>query len=541
VFQNLSPLYIMHWLTTSLRSYFLSALLLCGGPTAATLLAAEPARPNFIVINIDDLGYGDIGPFGSTTKTPHLDRMAAEGMKLTSHYAAPVCSPSRAALLTGCYPKRSLPIPHVLFPAAAVGLHPDELTIAEILKEAGYATGCIGKWHLGDQLSMLPTRQGFDMYFGIPYSNDMGPPGDGSKSNPGRPMPMPGAQKKKNAAPKNAAQNKAAKKKAAGGRSETGITGAAQPPLPLVENEQVIERVRAAEQTTLTERYTDQAVKFIREHQDQPFFLYLPHTAVHFPLYPPEAYRGKSGGDLLEDWVLEVDACVGRVLDTLRDLKLDGRTLVIFTSDNGGSLPHGSSNGPLRGSKGSTFEGGIRTPTIAWWPGHVPAGTSTAAITSMMDILPTLAGRAGAKVPADRRIDGVDQWPVLSGEAGEKPPRDHFFYFRGLALEAVRSGPWKLRLVPAGQGANAAQRAEPFQPQLYNLEDDLGEMTDVAAKHPDVVERLTAVAATMKNDLGWTELGPGCRPLGRVDNPLPLISADGTIRADAAGSQRAFP
>jgi arylsulfatase A len=542
VFQNLSPLYIMHWLTTSLRPYFLSALLLCGGPTAATLLAAEPARPNFIVINIDDLGYGDIGPFGSTTKTPHLDRMAAEGMKLTSHYAAPVCSPSRAALLTGCYPKRSLPIPHVLFPASAVGLHSDEVTIAEILKEAGYATGCIGKWHLGDQLSMLPTRQGFDMYFGIPYSNDMGPPGDGSKSNPGRPMPMPGAQKKKNAEAKNAAKNKVGQKKAAaGGRSETGITGAAQPPLPLVENEQVIERVRAAEQTTLTERYTDQAVKFIREHQDQPFFLYLPHTAVHFPLYPPESYRGKSGGDLLEDWVLEVDVCVGRVLDTLRELKLDGRTLVIFTSDNGGSLPHGSNNGPLRGSKGSTFEGGIRTPTIAWWPGHVPAGTSTAAITSMMDILPTLAARAGAKVPADRRIDGVDQWPVLSGQAGEKPPRDHFFYFRGLALEAVRSGPWKLRLVPAGQGANAAQRAEPFQPQLYNLDDDLGEMTDIAAKHPDVVERLTALAATMKDDLGWTGLGPGCRPLGRVDNPLPMISADGIVRADAAGSQRAFP
>jgi arylsulfatase A len=519
---------------------------LLGVTTAETLIAAEQgppaaARPNFIVINIDDLGYGDIGPYGSPTKTPHLDRMAAEGMKLTSHYAAPVCSPSRAALLTGCYPKRSLPIPHVLFPASAVGLHPDEVTIAEILKEAGYATGCIGKWHLGDQLTMLPTRQGFDTYFGIPYSNDMGPPGDGSKSNPGRPLPMPGAAQNKKPGAKKAAQNKAGQKKAAAGRSETGITGAAQPPLPLVENEQVIERVRAAEQTTLTERYTDRAVQFIRDHQEQPFFLYLPHTAVHFPLYPPEAYRGKSGGDLLEDWVLEVDACVGRVLETLRELKLDGRTLVIFTSDNGGSLPHGSSNGPLRGSKGSTFEGGIRTPTIAWWPGKVPAGTSTAAITSMMDILPTLAGRAGAKVPADRKIDGIDQWPVLSGQAAEKPPRDHFFYFRGLALEAVRSGPWKLRLVPAGQGANAAQRAEPFQPQLYNLEDDLGESTDVAAKHPDVVERLTALAATMKDDLGWEGLGKGCRPLGRVENPLPLISADGTVRADAAGSQRAFP
>ncbi len=321
------------------------------------------------------MGYADIGPFGSTlNRTPNLDRMAAEGRKLTCFYAAPVCSPSRAALMTGCYPKRSLPIPHVLFPGNDVGLDPREVTVAELLKEQGYVTGIIGKWHLGDQPEFLPTRQGFDTFFGLPYSNDMGPAEDGVKSNLGDPLP----------------KNKA--------------KGKGQPPLPWLRNETVVKRVLADDQTTLVARYTEEAVEFIKKNKDKTFFLYLPHNAVHFPIYPGKAFQGKSNNGIYGDWVEEVDGSVGQVLDTLRELKLDRNTLVIFTSDNGGT-PR-AVNAPLRGFKGSTWEGGMREPTIAWWPGKIPAGTSTDAITGMIDILPTLvklAGGEAARRPQDRR------------------------------------------------------------------------------------------------------------------------------------------
>lgn len=478
----------------------LCALALLGGPA----LAAEK-KPSLIVINIDDLGYCDIGPFGSSSRTPNLDRMAREGRKLASHYAAPLCTASRTALMTGCYPKRALPIAHVLFPSSSIGLNPAERTIAEVLKDAGYATACFGKWHLGDQPAFLPTRQGFDTYFGLPYSNDMGPAEDGAKSSFGKPLPAA-----------NAKADAAARAKAAA--TSTGVTGAGQPPLPLLENEKVVARVTGKEQAGLVRQYTEHAVKFIREKAGQPFFLYLPHTAVHFPHYPSESFRGKSPNGLLGDWAEEVDWSVGQVLDTLRELKLDQNTLVLFTSDNGGSVPHGSINKPLRGSKGETWEGGIRVPTIAWWPGKIPAGTTTDAITSMMDILPTLAGLGGGKVPADRKIDGVDIWPVLAGTAGAQPPREEFFYFAGLNLEAVRSGPWKLRLA-----READKKGPAAPPQLFNLAGDIGESKDVAAEHPDVVERLQALAGTMKEDLGWKGVGPGCRAPGRVENPVPLL------------------
>lgn len=483
-------------------------------------------KPNFIIINIDDLGYADIGPFGSTSRTPNLDRMAKEGRKLTSHYAAPVCSPSRAALMTGCYPKRALPIPHVLFPAAAVGLNPAERTIAEVLKDAGYATACVGKWHLGDQPEFLPTRQGFDSYFGIPYSNDMGIATDGSKSSVDKPVPTP---KKDNgdSKPKTTGSN------------EIGLTGAAQPPLPLFENEKIVARVRAKEQLGVTQQYTDHALKFIREHQDKPFFLYLPHTAVHFPLYPSKEFQGKSPNGLLGDWVEEVDWSVGQILETLRMLKLDEKTLVIFTSDNGGSIPHGSNNKPLRGTKGQTFEGGIRVPTIAWWPGKIPSGTTTEAITSMMDVLPTFAKLAGAKVPDDRKIDGVDIWTTLTGADSATPARDHFFYYRGYLLEAVRSGPWKLHLAVSNDAPGAKKEAK--QLQLYNLTEDIGETKNVVADHPDVVQRLQALAQTMKDDLGLDGIGPGCRPLGRSTNPLPAMDQNGKVRPEFTGEQISFP
>lgn len=466
----------------------MNRLLLCSALLIATAspLAAAPEKPNLIFINIDDLGYADIGAFGSRlNRTPHLDRMATEGRKLTSFYAAPVCSPSRAALLTGCYPKRGLPIPHVLFPGNDVGLDQREVTVAELLREQGYVTGIIGKWHLGDQPEFMPRRQGFDYFFGLPYSNDMGPAEDGVKSNLGAPIP-----KRRN-------------------------RGKGQPPLPWLRNETVIKRVLADDQTTLVTRYSEEAVKFINENRNRTFFLYLPHSAVHFPIYPGKAFQGKSKNGIYGDWVEEVDWSVGQVLDAVRDLKLDKKTLVIFTSDNGGTRR--GVNAPLKGFKGSTWEGGMRVPTIAWWPGEIPAGTSTDAITGMIDILPTFVTLGGGKVPTDRKIDGRDIWPLLSGQPDAKPPHDVFYYYRGLKLEAVRSGPWKLRVASG---------------ELYNLDSDIGESNNAAGANSEVVTRLRGLADRMKDDLGLDGIGPGCRPLGKVSDAKPIIDHDGNVRAE---------
>ncbi len=440
-------------------------------------------RPNFVFINIDDLGYADIGPFGSQlNRTPHLDRMAKQGRKLTSFYAAPVCSPSRASLLTGCYPKRSLSIPHVLFPGNAVGLAAEEITLAELLKEQGYKTACIGKWHLGDQPEFLPTRQGFDYFFGLPYSNDMGPAADGVKSNLGAPLPKLGK-------------------------------GKGQPPLPWMRNETVLQRVLADDQTTLVSRYTEEAVKFLHENKDNPFFLYLPHSAVHFPIYPGKAFQGKSKNGIYGDWVEELDWSVGQVLDTISELNLSQKTLVIFTSDNGGTRR--GLNTPLRGHKGSTWEGGMRVPTMAWWPNKIPAATETNAITGMMDILPTFVKLAGGNLPTDRELDGHDIWPLLEGVKGAKSPHDVFYFYRGLKLQAVRSGSWKLHLA---------------KDELYNLDNDIGESLNVAEDHPEVVKRLRGFASQIKDDLGLDGIGAGCRPLGKVKDARPLIDRDGNIR-----------
>jgi|GEM_PF-162353 arylsulfatase A-like enzyme/phosphodiesterase/alkaline phosphatase D-like protein len=457
--------------------------------TARVESAEKPAPerpPNFIVINIDDLGYADIEPFGSkVNRTPNLNRMAEEGRKLTSFYAAPVCSPSRASLMTGSYPKRALTIPHVLFPGFATGLHSDEVTVAELLKKQGYATGIVGKWHLGDQPEFLPRKHGFDYSFGLPYSNDMGPASDGVKSNFGVPLPKP----------------------------RVGRNG--QPPLPLMRNETVLKRVLQDDQQSIVESYTQEAVSFLWKHRRKPFFLYLPHTAVHFPLYPGKRFQGKSKHGLFGDWVEELDWSVGQIMTTLRQLGLDENTLVIFTSDNGGQNRHGAINEPLRGGKGSTFEGGMRVPTIAWWPGKIPPGTETNAITSMMDILPTFTKLAGGKVPTDRKLDGHDIWPLLAGDKNAKSSYDAFYYFRGFNLQAVRSGDWKLLLAKG---------------ELYNLKDDISEANNVAQDNPDIVARLRGFAERMDGDLGVKDLGPGCRPLGRVENAQPLIAQDGTVR-----------
>jgi arylsulfatase A-like enzyme len=475
------------------RATVLALVLAPGG-----LHAAPPAKPNFVVINIDDLGYADIGPFGSkVNRTPNLDRMAKEGRKLTSFYGAPVCSPSRAALMTGCYPKRALPIPHVLFPNETVGLNPDEVTVAEVLKDAGYATAIVGKWHLGDQPEFLPNRQGFDLHFGLPYSNDMGPAEDGVKSDLGRPLPKPGK-------------------------------GPGQPPLPLLRNGTVVKRVLPDDQQSLVEIYTKEAEAFIAANAGRPFFLYLAHNAVHFPLYPGKAWAGKSPHGLYSDWVEEMDWGVGRVLDALRKGGLAEKTLVLFTSDNGGT-PR-AVNAPLRGFKGSTFEGGMREPTIAWWPGQIPAGTETDAVTGMFDVLPTFAALAGGNLPAGRKLDGVNIWPQLSGESGAKPAHETFYYYRGLRLEAVRHGDWKLQIANPAAAKKTDPKDDPFKPKLYNLRTDVGEARDVAAAHPDVVKQLEALAAAMKDDLGLDGIGPGCRPLGRVKDPKPLIGHDGKVR-----------
>lgn len=484
-------------------------------PTPSRATPSE--KPNFVIINIDDMGYADIGPFGSAiNRTPNLDRMAQEGMKLTSFYAAPVCSPSRAALMTGCYPKRVLPIPHVLFPGAAIGLNPEEVTVAKVLKQAGYKTACVGKWHLGDQPEFLPTRHGFDSYFGIPYSNDMGPASEGSKSNLGEAIPKlkPSQQKIEANEPQDG----------------SGLRGNAQPPLPLLRDAKVIERLGAEGQQSITQRYTEEAVSFITSHKEEPFFLYLPHTAVHFPLYPGRDFQYKSPHGIYSDWVEEVDWSVGRILETLRSLKLEGRTLVLFTSDNGGTPK--ASNSPLRGFKGSTFEGGMRVPTIAWWPGQIASGSRCDAVTGMMDVLPTFAALSGGALPG-RKIDGANIWPLLAGDSGAKPPHEEaFYYFRGLKLEAVRAGDWKLQLPKpdaAGKegGAPSSRKNEPPAPRLYNLANDIGESRDVSADNPEVVAKLQAIALKMRDDLGLEGVGPGCRELGRVSDPKVLIGHDG--------------
>jgi arylsulfatase A-like enzyme len=307
----------------------------------------------------------------------------------------------------------------VLFPEDAVGLSPKEITLAEVLKEAGYATAIIGKWHLGDQPEFLPNAQGFDLHFGLPYSNDMGPAADGVKSDLGKPLPP---EKDK-----------------------------PQPPLPLLRNGQVVKRVRPDDQQSLVEIYTDEAVKFIGEHEAAPFFLYLPHNAVHFPIYPGKRWAGKSPHGIYSDWVEEMDWSVGRVLDTLRQRGLAERTLVVFMSDNGGTAR--GTNVPLRGLKGSTWEGGVRVPMIAWWPGQVPAGTESDAIAAMFDVLPTFAALAGAKLPADRKLDGANLWPHLAGTPDAPPAHETFFYFNGLRLNAVRHGDWKLQVAMGQQAA----------------------------------------------------------------------------------------
>ena len=454
----------------------LNALWLGVSATAAT-------KPNVVIIFIDDMGYGDIGPFGATKqKTPNLDRMAREGMKLTSFYAAPVCSVSRAQLLTGCYGAR-VSVPGVYPPGSANGLNPVEHTIAERMRELGYATMCIGKWHVGDQPEFLPTRQGFDHYFGFPYSNDM--------------------------------------------QRTSAQTG--ERVVPLLRDEKIAELLNEEAQSRIVERYTDEAVGFMRANVAKPFLLYLPHTAVHTPIHPGAAFAGKSANGRFGDWVEEVDWSVGRVLDTLRELKLAERTLVIFTSDNGPWLSKGAdggSAGPLRGGKGSTWEGGMREPTLAWWPGKIAPGSVCDAAAGTIDLLPTVVALAGGTVPDAPAIDGRDISPLLFGTSTQSPREAHY-YFSGYKLQAVRQGPWKLAIAPQAEamGQGVKSDASGNAPRLYNLDQEIGERTNLADGHPDVVAKLQALASRMDAEIGGNT--PSARrPAGVSANPQTLYPTD---------------
>ncbi len=456
-------------------SFVVGVALMCGVMFARQ---ADAARPNVVVIFCDDLGYGDLACFGHPTiRTPNLDRMADEGQKWTNFYvAASVCTPSRAGLMTGRLPIRTGMCSdrrRVLFPDSAGGLPPEELTLAEVLCGVGYTTGCIGKWHLGHLPKYLPTNQGFDSYFGIPYSNDMDRVADSPK-----------------------------------GRAAFWDPKIEYWNVPLLRNEQVVER--PADQNTITKRYAEEAVRFIEANRQGPFFLYLAHSMPHVPLFASAAFEGQSRRGLYGDVIEEIDWSVGRVLDTLRELDLDQRTLVAFTSDNGPWLifdQHGGSAGLLREGKGSTWEGGMREPTLFWWPGTIPPGV-VRDTGSTLDLLPTCAKLAGAKLPDDLVLDGLDISPALLGTGAS--PRDVMFYYRGVQLYAVRKGPFKAHFItrPA-YGRDKAEKHDP--PVLYHLGHDPSEKYNVAEKHPDVVAEIRKLAEAHK-----AAMEPGERQLEAV-------------------------
>jgi len=470
-----------------------------GRPTSVSAAAgAEPGRraPNVVLMNCDDLGYGDLGCYGSSLhRTPALDRMADEGMRFTDFYmASPVCSPSRAALLTGCYPPRigfgdfdGLP---VLFPGHRLGLDPSEISIARMLHQAGYATKLVGKWHCGDQPEFLPTRHGFDSYYGLPYSNDMGiqalPPGS-----------PPVAELL--------------------ARFGIRLPLDDMPPLPLLDDETVIEE--QPDQASLTARYVEASVRFIREHRARPFFLYLAHLYVHVPIYVQEGFLRRSANGRYGAAVESIDWAADVILRELVRLGLDDSTIVVFTSDNGSRGVDGGSNGPLRGAKGSTWEGGMRVPCIVRWPGRVPAGSVGTSMASSLDLYPTLARLCGGVVPSEPTIDGQDITSLLTEGDAAGSPRDEFLFYRGNDLEAVRHGRWKLHVAKGGQATT----------QLYDLVDDPGESTDVSEQHPAIVSDLEARAESARVELGDARLGrigAGVRSVGVVDAPVPLTTFD---------------
>jgi arylsulfatase A-like enzyme len=466
------------------------ACLLAGALGAAVVRAAAPLpeRPNFVVIYMDDMGYADVGCFGAKIPTPHMDRLAAEGMRFTNfHVAQAVCSASRAALLTGCYPNR-IGISGALGPYSKIGISDEETTIAELLAPRGYVSGVFGKWHLGDSPRFLPLRHGFREFFGLPYSGDMWP------HHPANPEHWP--------------------------------------PLPLIEGDRVL--CTLDDQTYVTTWYTRRAVEFIQRYKDRPFFLYVPHSLPHVPLFVSDRFRGKSGAGLYGDVIMELDWSVGQIMQALKDNGLDEKTLVVVASDNGPWLLYGNhagSSGPLREGKATSFEGGVRVTCIMRWPGHIPAGRTCTELAATIDLLPTFARLAAARLPK-HKIDGRDIWPLMAGEPGAKSPHDAYYVYWNRHLQAVISGHWKLHFPhsypqphPPGQdGKPGKYRTLKIGQALFDLRADVGEQRDVAAEHPDVVARLRALADRARADLGDSatgQKGRGVRPPGRLKLPLP--------------------
>lgn len=435
----------------------------------AVTLAAPP-KPNVVLIFIDDMGYGDVEFNGAVgPKTPNLLRMAEEGRKFTDFYVGcAVCSGSRTSLMTGCHYRR-LSMNAVLFPNSNQGLHPSEVTLAEMLKEAGYKTACVGKWHLGHLPPCLPTYQGFDSYFGIPYSNDMWI--DPANKLSDDLVVREGLTR---------AQVKAGHKK--------------KNWVPLMRGEEVVEY--PADQDTLTRRYTEETIKFMTANKEEPFFVYLPHTMVHFPLAVSDPFKNRTD-KMIWNAIEEVDWSVGEILKSIKDLGIAEKTLVIFTSDNGAAL--GSSK-PLRAKKSYVYDGGIREPTLMWWPGTIPAGSVCSEVAATIDMMPTLAGLCGGKLPP-RKIDGLDIWPLMSGEPGAKSPHEEYVLIHGPGT--VRAGRWKF--YPWAEGKNN-RPARPnakvdFPVQLYDIASDISETTNVASSHPDVVRRLQTAYDQFKAEI----------------------------------------
>lgn len=458
----------------SITGILLAALLLGVGVATAADSAAAATKPNIVIIYIDDMGYADIGPFGAQGyETPNLDRMAKEGIKLTSFYSAQaVCSASRAALLTGCYANR-VGISGALGPHSKVGISRNEMTIAQLCKQQGYATAIYGKWHLGDALKFLPLQHGFDEYFGLPYSNDMTPhryPGETRKSFK----------------------------------------------LPLINQNTVVNPdVDDAAQDQLTTWYTEHAVSFIHRHKDHPFFLYVPHAMVHVPLHVSDKFRGKTKRGLFGDVVEEVDWSVGQILAALKEDGLDDKTFVMFCSDNGPWLcfgDHAGSAYPLREGKGTSWDGGVREPTLMRWPGHIPAGRVCDAPMMTIDMLPTIARLIGASLPPNK-IDGLDISDVVTGKTDTSPHDILYFYYHKNDLEALRNGKWKLEFARTYRSLNGRPggkngRPVPYdelkisQPELFDLDTDPGQHHDIAADQPEVLKKLVAAADHMRSELG---------------------------------------
>jgi arylsulfatase A-like enzyme len=468
-----------------------------------------PGKPNVVLVNCDDLGYGDLGCYGSTlNKTPTLDRLAAEGLRFTDFYmASPVCSPSRGAMLTGCYPPRigfgqfdGLP---VLFPGQSVGLAPSEISLGRLLSTVGYRTALVGKWHCGDQPPFLPTNHGFDHYFGLPYSNDMGRQVAGDFD-----IPMD------------------------------------YPPLPLMLDEGVLEQ--QPDQAALTERYVDEAIRFMRASADEPFFLYFAHMYVHLPIYVQERFARQSSNGTYGAAVEAIDWATDAVLHELDALGVAENTIVIFTSDNGSLARDGGSNHPLRGAKGTTWEGGMRVPCIVRWPARITPGRTSSELATAMDFYPTLATVCGAELPTDRTIDGRDLSAVWF-DSETSSPHDAFFYYQGDDLDAVRSGRWKLRFWdryrPSHDEIAEAVRAGTFDleqlaprvavRELYDLEHDPSETTDVYdrvhTEEPSIIDALDAHAERARASIGDASTGRSgadVRAAGRVETPKPLTTFD---------------